>query len=61
MSNCDSASIIKHNFIHIGGLTDTSRGADSLVSLVAISDKIKSQKLNVVLLPWVWIDVKKTC
>lgn len=41
------------------GLTDTSRGADSLVCLVAISDKVISQKLNMVLLPWVYIDKKE--
>lgn len=33
------------------GLTDTSRGADSLVCLVAISNEIVRQKFNVVLLP----------
>lgn len=37
-------------------LTDTSRGADSLISLVAISNKIVSQKFNMVLLPWVFIE-----
>lgn len=46
-------------FRHILGLTDTSRGADSLVCLVAISDKIISQKLNVVLLPRVCIKKRK--
>lgn len=46
-------------FKNIVGLTDTSRGADSLVCLVAISNNIISQKLNVVLLPWVYIKKKK--
>lgn len=41
------------------GLTDTSRGADSLVCLIAISNKIISQKLNMILLPWVYIKKKK--
>lgn len=45
-------------FTHIVRLTDTSRGADSLVSLVAISHKIISQKFNVVLLPWIYIEKK---
>lgn len=40
-------------------LTDTSRGADSLVSLVTISNRVISQKLDVVLLPRVYIDKKK--
>lgn len=40
-------------------LTDTSRGADSLVSLVAISNRVVSQKLDVVLLPGVYIERKK--
>lgn len=40
-------------------LTDASSGADSLVSLVAFSNKIISQKLHMVLLPWVYIEKKK--
>lgn len=43
----------------ISELTDTSRGADSLVRLVAIPNRVVSQKLDVVLLPGVYIERKK--
>lgn len=44
---------IKPFFSYMVRLTDTSRGADGLVCLVAISNHVISQKLNMVLLPWV--------
>lgn len=50
---------MKMSVSYIEGLTDTSRGAYRLVSLVAIPDKIISQELHVVLLPRVYSDEKK--
>lgn len=52
-------SVKKMSVSYIEGLTDTSRGADRLVSLVAITDKIISQELHMVLLPRVYSDKKK--